>query len=264
MNKPNITYSTCWYVFKAKFNTNVYKEWIHNFLSIVKNFNLVVYTDEMGYEYIEKYKENPRIIIIIKPIEEFYCYKFVEYFKKNHINNHLLNNKVDYKVNMLWCEKVHFVNETMEKKYFDTEFYGYCDIGYFRNRIDDTHTKDLNNWSNQQIISEKINKNKIYYALINNNNDYIKYLIHLIQNKKEIPSNQCSIAGGFFICHKETVSWWKTQFTDTMTQYFMNEKLIKDDQILIADFIFKNMEKFNLITENIDKDNWFLFQRYLS
>ena len=40
-----ITLSTCWYVLKSKFNVKTYVKWIQNFLSIVNNFNLVIYTN---------------------------------------------------------------------------------------------------------------------------------------------------------------------------------------------------------------------------
>ena len=260
----SVTFSTCWYIFKAKFDPSVYNNWIHNFLSMVNNFNLVVYTDEIGYNTISKYKENPRILIVIKPLEQFYNYRYIEFFKKNHKKNHLLNNMVDYRVNMLWCEKVHFVNETINEKYFDTEFYGYCDIGYFRNRNNDTNTLELENWCNPEIIEKKLKKDKIYYACVNNNNEYIKNLISIINRREDIPSNQVSIAGGFFICHYDLVSWWREQFDLTLYSYFMNNKLVKDDQIIIADFIFRNIAKFALIKETGVKDNWFLFQRYLS
>jgi hypothetical protein len=41
---------------------------------------------------------------------------------------------------MLWSEKISFVKETMDNQYFNTEYYGWCDIGYFRNRSNDLHT----------------------------------------------------------------------------------------------------------------------------
>ena len=44
----DITFSTCWYNFKAKFNFSVYAQWIRNMLSNVRAYNLVIYTDEAG------------------------------------------------------------------------------------------------------------------------------------------------------------------------------------------------------------------------
>ena len=38
---------------------------------------------------------------------------------------------------MLWCEKISFVKKTIEKNYFNTDWYGWCDIGYFRESNND-------------------------------------------------------------------------------------------------------------------------------
>ena len=62
---------------------------------------------------------------------------------------------------MLWSEKVWFVSETLHNKYFDTEFYGWCDIGYFRNSSSDLNTNILSNWPNTSTI-EMLNKSKIH------------------------------------------------------------------------------------------------------
>ena len=115
---------------------------------------------------------------------------------------------------MLWAEKISFVKETIDKKYFDSEFYGWCDIGYFRNRTGeytDTNTSELISWPDLDKI-KKLDENKIVYACINNNDNYINYLAKIIKIKNDhglpstpIPSFQNYIAGGFFILHKKMI-----------------------------------------------------------
>ncbi len=63
----NITFSTCWYVFKAKFDVNTYMMWIDKFLSNVENFYLVVYTDSVGIKLFGKYfdRQNIKFIIVV-------------------------------------------------------------------------------------------------------------------------------------------------------------------------------------------------------
>ena len=125
-----ITFSTCFYIFKSKFDKSVYLEWIDNMLSNVNNYYLVVYTDENTLPYLSKYTTiNEKIKFVIKPIESFYNYKYKKQWMKNHEKNHLLNQMTEWKVNMLWSEKISFVEETVSNKYFDTEMYGWCDIG---------------------------------------------------------------------------------------------------------------------------------------
>ena len=169
----SITFSSCFYIIKSKFEPRIYIKWMNNFLSIVNNFNLVIYTDENSSKYIpEKTKENKKIKIIIKPLENFYNYKYKDFWIKNHNKNLLLNDKSNWELNMLWSEKVWFVKDCIERKCFDTEFYGWCDIGYFRNRNEDLNTSLLSNWpSNEKIL--QLDKNKICYACINNDNKYM-------------------------------------------------------------------------------------------
>ena len=57
---------------------------------------------------------------------------------------------------------------------------------------------------------------------------------------------------------------WYHRLNDTkINLYFDNNRLIKDDQIIVLNNIVENMSKFVLVAENSHYDNWFLFQRYL-
>ena len=267
----SITFSTCWYNFKAKFDNQTYYNWIDNMLSNVNNYFLVIYSDESSSQHLQKYLNNPRIKLILKSPEQFYNYKYKDYWIHNHSNNFLLQNRVDWQVNMLWSEKIHFVYETMTAKYFDTEFYGWCDIGYFRNRPEDSSSQFLINWPSETKITT-LNKNKIYYACVNNDNNYIRALLDIINDKnsiglpnRPIPPNQISIAGGFFISHKDKLEWWRNTYDNKLKLYFENNYLVKDDQIIIVDCVFSNLSEFCLCKEqNHRNDNWFLFQRFLS
>ena len=269
----SITFSSCFYIMESKFDPSKYIEWMKNFISIVNNFNLVIYTDENALKYINT-NNNPNIKIIIKPFNQFYNYKYKDYWVQNHEKNSLLNDKSCWELNMLWAEKTSFVKETIERKYFDTNFYGWCDIGYFRNRTgeyNDTNTSELTNWPN----SEKINaldKKKIVYACINNNDIYMNDLVRIVKNKNvnglptnPIPPFQNSIAGGFFILHKDMINWWFKTFDNKLELYFKNNYLVKDDQIIIADCVFSDLDRFTLFREfQYPYDNWFMFQRILN
>ena len=71
-NVKLLTLSTCWYKVKSKFPSTKYIKWIENFISIVNNFNLVIYTDKDGYvlfnELLKKYKSKLSNIKIIRNI----------------------------------------------------------------------------------------------------------------------------------------------------------------------------------------------------
>ena len=79
-----------------------------------------------------------------------------------------------------------------------------------------------------------------------------------------IPHNQITVAGGFFICYKDKLEWWKKKYDAKLRLYFKYDQLVKDDQIIIADCIFSSLQDFHLVQEEkVEFDNWFLFQRYL-
>ena len=266
----SITFSSCFYIIHSKFEPDIYIKWMNNFISIVNNFHLVIYTDENSCKYINT-RENPNIKIILKPIDKFCNFKYKEQWILNHQKNYLLNDKSCWELNMLWSEKIWFVNETIERKYFDTEFYGWCDIGYFRNRHDDIHTRNLVNWANNEKLN-RLDKNKIHYACINNDNGYMNYLYKIVNNKnesglpiQEISPHQNSIAGGFFIAHKDKISWWTKTYDSKLDLYFKNNYLVKDDQIILVDCILSNLNEFTLFREKLSGlDNWFMFQRILN
>jgi hypothetical protein len=265
----SITFSSCFYIIKSKFDPNTYIHWMNNLISIVNNFYLIIYTDVNSIKYIDT-KGNPKITIIIKPIEKFYNYKYKDYWIKNHQQNMLLNDKSCWELNMLWSEKIMFVKETAEKKYYTTDFYGWCDIGYFRNRPNDMNTIKLTGWPCLTKMN-RLNKHAVFYACINNDNEYMKHLHKIVNNKNEnglplqpIPAHQISIAGGFFICHKDKIDWWAETYDNKLALYFKNNYLVKDDQIILTDCILSDINKFTLLRENqYIFDNWFMFQRIL-
>ena len=261
-----ITFSTCFYIIKSKFDPSIYIQWMNNLISMVGQFNLVIYTDLATSVYI-KPRDNYRIKVIIKDMHDFYNYQYRNEWIENHRRNDRLNHATCWQLNMLWSEKVWFVKETMDKQYFDTDTYGWCDIGYFRNRPNDIHTNKLTNWG--QI---KWGHDKICYACICNDDAYMNALRQIVVNKnqhglpaQEIPANQNSFAGGFFIIKKEMVDWWACHYDTKLQLYFKHKYLVKDDQIIIADCILSNPEHFHIFRENHPAyDNWFMFQRILS
>jgi hypothetical protein len=172
-----------------------------------------------------------------------------------------------WELNMIWSEKIAFVQETIRNQYFDTEYYGWCDIGYFRNRQADTHTSNLMSWPSIGALD----KNKVHYACVNNSRPYINELVRIANTRgenglpiKPISSNQTSIAGGFFLLHRNKIQWWSDLYYSTLERYIANNYLVKDDQIIIADCVFSNMGHFKIYYENNSAvDNWFMFQRLL-
>ena len=111
-----ITFVSYFYIIKSKFKKEKYKKWINYLLPNIRNFNLVVFCDNKSYLFLKKLLPNKdiynsKIKLIILEKNEFYNYRYKDYWKKNHKNNNSLNDKslykTDWELNMLWNEKIY-------------------------------------------------------------------------------------------------------------------------------------------------------------
>ena len=239
-----------------------------NFLMNVNNFNLVIYTNKESYYVFESLVENnSRIKVIMKEWDEFYGYKWKDNWINNHTKNNSLNHNsrfnTDWKLNMLWNEKISFVNKTINDNYFNTEWFGWCDIGYFRNMTSEV-------WPYNAKINN-LDKSKIYYGKVGNSNE-LNCISKMVLNKNELnlpkeqlPPGQVTIGGGFFLIHKKNINWWYNTFYNRLNDYFINNYLVKDDQFIIVDCVVHNLKKFKLIQHEANNDGrWFPFRYYLN
>jgi hypothetical protein len=262
-----VTFATCWYSLTSKFPTETYLNWMKHLLESVNNYYLVIFTDPAGEHLLRShfapyYFQNPAIKIVIKPCEKWHNYTYKSDWIKNHTQNFLLNDRTEWKLNMLWAEKTNFVKDARTQNYFPpTEFYGWCDIGYFREGPCPTFVTDPK--------IRALNKNKIYYAQVHPSLDELR---HIITHKNEhglpttpIPPNQLSIAGGFFIAHQAKIDGWQQLFDTKLQLYFQHNYLVKDDQIIIIDCILSEPQRFELIQEsaNNGQNHWLQFRRFL-
>lgn len=262
---------TSWYIVKSKFDVDLYKSWMKNMLLNVNNYKLVIFTnDESKWVFEEFIQGNPNIEVKILDWKEFYGYKYRDNWIDNHKNNHRLNYNTDWKLNMLWNEKIHFVQRVIdEKNDTNNQWYGWCDIGYFRGNKNNMQVSELIHWPALNKINT-LNPTKIYYAIVCPN-EYLNALFKLIMHKNDhdlpvnpIPSHQNSVAGGFFLIHKDKIAWWHTTHYNRLEKYFQHNYLVKDDQIVLIDNICSNLSHFNLIREQDSSyDPWFTFQRFL-
>jgi hypothetical protein len=257
---------TCFYILQSKFKLDVYLKWIENFIKI-KNVNIILYTNKHSYDFIENIiRNNSNIKVVFKEMQNFHCYKYKDFWIENHEKNYLLNDKISWKVNLLWNEKISFIYDAL-LNHSNDEWFIWCDIGYFRcENYGDLSVEEINKWPNVDKINI-LDTNKIYYAQVINNLNNIYKLSFSNYNKTQkiqIPPNQVSIAGGFFIIHKKMIKWWFNIYYNKVDHYIKNKYLIKDDQIIIIHSIFENFNHFKLVKENNEKKNkWFLFQRAL-
>ena len=258
-----VTFATGWYALKSKFPIETYLEWMTYLFQSVQNYYLVIFTDAEGEKTLKThFPSHPLIKIVIKPCEEWFNYRYKSQWINNHEKNTLLNDKTEWTLNMLWAEKISFVNDTRLNHYFPpTDFYGWCDIGYFRegperNFIAPLKIKDLK-------------KDKIYYARVTELDNFRQ----IVLNKNEvglpripIPPHIPCISGGFFIAYQDKIPEWHNFFDTKLQLYFQHNYLVKDDQIIINDCVLSEPDRFEIISEpeNNGQNHWFQFRRFLS
>lgn len=273
-SQPFLTLSTCWYAYRSKFSTETYLSWIKNMLENVREFNLVVYTDIANMSSIAGFVgNNPRIKIVLLSIEDLHNYQHRQFWIDNHAKNSLMQDAgVDWEVNCLWSEKIHFVERTRKEGYFQTPWYGWCDIGYFRcNGEGSLLPESVRTWPVREKL-QALKPDMIHYALVNNKPEYINDLVQRVANRggnglpnPPLPPDQISIAGGFFLIHSSMIEWYVSLYDSTLALYRQAKALVKDDQIIVATCVFSNPDKFMLYTESKTGVNpWFMFQRILS
>ena len=156
-NKPTVV--TSYYKVRSKFSDAQYDEWMQTFLKIP--FNLVVYTDQESAIKIKKYRGNLPIHLIIKDFEDLYYYKFYENYKKMYVNDSNKNHSPELYV--IWAEKIKFVNDAIEKDYYHSDFFVWCDIGIFR---------DMNYFSYKFPQIKHMIHNKISFGMVNDFENY--------------------------------------------------------------------------------------------
>lgn len=291
MNSPNITFTSCLYRLKNRHGVWLHLKWFRNFIRIVNNFYLVIYTSENDYNVIineiqelhEDIQQN--IKVIVKPFSEFHNYKYERFWIDNNNNPNCVSlyNVSDWRLNMLWCEKVHFVKHTITHNYFDTEYHGWCDIGYFR---DTTNLDEMRNkWPNKDKIS-RLHKDRVYYGCnISDKHLHFGYNYHInhfhplnLDEKTGIPRNVYLhnahiISGGFYITGREKALWWCEHFQEILEKYIKNNIVVQNEQHIISHCVFinergKNHRNPNFciiksVTETDQEKLWFMFREML-
>ena len=236
----NIIFYTLIYKIKSKFDFKKYEEWGSNLIKNMKDQLLVIYTDQNTYDILKNYLKSDNIKVIFLELNEFKYYKYIDFFEKCTSLTDGFN--IDAKLLLIWLERVILLDNL--KNLIKSEFYSFVDFGYFR---DD---KIYDNFLKNNIL---LNKEKIYYCLIKNDNIYLKNnILSYYNNNKEYPiKNDGIIGGGFFIIHNNKISLYLSLFENKVLLYISNNRLIKDDQIIITDIIFdkNNTEYFELITD---------------
>ena len=252
----SIVYATCIYKLTSKFSIETYQTWAANFLTPALACDVILYTNKETLPYIEGLAAtSPRVQIVLRELEEFTTYKYKSKWIKNQAKNTQLAH-VSWELIMLWAEKVFFVQDAAQRRP-DAEWLGWCDIGYFRNGA-------VPGWPAPEAI-QALDQSKIHYLYVCQQQT-LDALKAIVERKNSvglpadpIPTNQVSVAGGFFTLHVSRLSWYAATFDAKLALYFKHKYLIKDDQIIVVDCVFSNPAHFKLWA-----GDWFDFRRFFA
>ena len=230
-NKPTVV--TAYYKVKSKFSDAQYDEWMQTFLKIP--FNLVVYTDQESATRIKKYRGNLPMHLIIKQFEDLYYYKFYENYKKMYANDP--NKKHSPALYVIWAEKIKFVNDAIEKDYYNSDFFVWCDIGTFR---------DINYFSDIFPQIKHMVHNKISFGMIND------FENHEIQNKLMAYGGHIQRAAGNIQTGDKT-SWklYNILWDNTVNDLRSNNIDFSNDQRVMGTIALRYPEFINLVYPDI-------------
>ena len=246
-----------YYIIKSKFPPQQYISWMNNFFNI--QTNMIIFTNKYTYNLLFKNVNRKNIIFEILEIKDFYVYKYYDYFKKDYLRDRE-KNRHSPELYMIWNNKMDFVDKSIKKNPFKSEWFCCVDIGYFRNSLTMSRYK---HWP-------KINKLS---------SDKSTLLLITPFSKKEINTKKgylhdfskrfSTIAGGFIIGKSESLLKWKVKYFETMEMMMKNDMFIGKDQNNIANAYLQNQSFCNLILgKHIDpKDiysNWWWMRSYLS
>ena len=247
-----ITFFTLIYKIKSKFNFKKYYDWGINLIKTLKNHKLIIFTNKITFKEIEDLvKDKENITIIYRDLDEFELNKYKDIFKKNISKRYFPNHNISYELILIWISRHLFFNEVSKIK--DSDFYCHLDWGYFRQN-------PVSNFCSNKVLN-KLNKNKIYFALIRNDIVYLKKIIDLIEDfdkvkiEKTLEDNLWSLGGGISIVPKNKIRKWERIYKRTFDKFIKKGIDFKDDQTIIRNTIFnnKNFNQFELITQLASK-----------
>lgn len=251
------TIVTCYYkLHKNKHNDTEWKYWIENFFMIQSN--KIIFTNKETYNIYFKNRNSANTYYYILEFQNFYTYKYLETFKKHHELDH---EKIIHNVHLylIWNEKSNFLKRAIELNYFNTDFFVYCDIGYFRIR---NLMCLYRNWPKTEIL--KSIGNKITLLEINefNNNELI------LNNDIPISFQYVNrIGGGIIAGSKKILLEWINIYYKTLEDFIEINRFIGKDQSIMASTYVKNKKIINLVKHrptNLCQNKWFYLAPYLN
>ena len=257
-SKESVTLVTSYFNIVSKFNDNVYKKWMKNFLLLDEN--MVIFTDLESFNYINDIRpESCRTHIIITSICEFETYKYIDYWK--YCQSIDAESHPSVELYMIWSEKTYFIQKAINDNIFNSKWFFWIDIGSIRNK---DMLPRIKKFSPKNLPSNKVVLSQVCYDYVDKtvNKDGISLTL---QNKS--PCQSCNVVnfiqGGFFGGSVESLKIWERLFTEELRLFVNTGTFGGKDQYIYNNIFIKYPDNIHLLAPYFHEDsnfgNWFSF-----
>lgn len=249
----SITIVTAFFSMPSKHTKNNYLSWIKNFLLL--NENMVIFTDNENYEYINSLRNSSNTHIIVTSIDKFNTYKYIDYWDYcKSIDIETVHNTQLY---ILWNEKTFFVEKAINLNKFNSEYFFWMDIGCIRDEQMIPHIKKFS--------CIGIDKNKTIISKVSNvinkqlNDDGISVDL---QNKN---GKSCDIINyiqaGFFGGHTQALKNWINLYKNELELFVRTKTFGGKEQNIMCNISIKYPDNLYCLCPNKQFlfERWFLF-----
>lgn len=233
-----------WNSFQVSYNT--YLNWMTNTLSL--DTNIVIYTEKKFVEDVlrirkEFDRELNKTKIIVKPLRELECFKLYYSEMENLMNSNFFKSKVHHQVpemnrplyNVIMFNKLNFLRDTKDNKYFNNDFLIWADSGGLRENIEEY--KDIK-WPNINKINSLNNENITFFSHVEDFN---------IDNKEYHAMSQTRyIQGTCFFVPSHLIDFLTLEFNKVIGECLEGCYIGSDEKIFDLLYV-KEKSKYNFI-----------------
>jgi hypothetical protein len=223
-----------------------YLHWMERTLSL--DSNIVIYTQQKFKEDVEfyrrKYDENlEKTIIVIQELEELDAYKLYNdrlnelmfsdvFLRKAHFDVPEMNRPL---YNVIMFNKVFWLKDSVDKKYFDNDMVLWLDAGGLREPI---HLYQGHTWPNMDKING-LDNNKITF--FSHNQDF-----GVDDNQFHSLSQIRNIQGTSFVVPSHLIDDFTLRVNETIEESILGEYIGSDEKIFDITYV-KDKSKYSLI-----------------
>ena len=247
----DVTIVSCYYRLKqSKHRLEEYSKWIRNFVMNLQNTNLVIFTSQHDYAYIQSMMQNDRIHykILIREIEDFKVSKEYPLIWKAQAEmdpTPSCGRGIDcYKI---WNSKFDLLKQAIVENPFHTDYFVWNDMGNVRQ-------ENILPYLSTYPCSNKFSRDKLDIILLNG-----------FSENKIFLQNEVHFSGSMFGSHKETLLELHDLFYMYFYLYLKKGYFIGCDQQILGTIFIRQPEKFNpIFPVDCHVDPWFYLYEYYS